>query len=145
MKSQYALFSQSGAFSRFEDLDTANLPPIPLADDGAPRAVPTGEAPECPDGKVLTYSRVGWQLVDAPEQEAPQSVTRRQMHRWLVKAGVSLDGIRAKLSALPEPDRSLALIDFDAATYEQNNPLLQSLAAQMGLSVADAFLGASKE
>lgn len=51
----------------------------------------------------------------------------------------------ARPHALPEPDRSLALIDFDAATYEQNNPLLQSLAAQMGISVADAFLGASKE
>ena len=145
MKTKYALFSQSGAFSRFEELYPANLSPIPLADDGKPRAVPTGDAPECPDGKALTYSRAGWQVIDAPEPEAPQSVTRRQMHRWLVKAGVSLDGIRAKLSALPEPDRSLALIDFDAATYEQNSPLLQSLAAQMGISVAEAFLGASKE
>jgi len=40
---------------------------------------------------------------------------------------------------------ALGPVDFDAATYEQNNPLLQSLAAQMGVSVADAFLGASKE
>ena len=78
-------------------------------------------------------------------EPSPESVTRRQMHRWLVKNGVSIDGIRTKLNKLPDPDRSLALIDFDAATYEQGNPLLQSLAAQLGISVAEAFIGAAKE
>ena len=145
MKSQYAIFDKAGQFVRFEQIDPATVPVIPMASDGLPRAVHAGTPPACPDGKGLAFSRAGWVLADAPEPEPPTSVTRRQMHRWLIKAGVSLDGIRAKLSAMPEPDRSLALIDFEAATYEQTNPLLQSLAAQMGISVADAFLGASKE
>ena len=145
MKSKYAIFNESGVFVRFESIDPQEVPEIPLADDGQPRAVAVPTEPELPAGKAHAFGRAGWQVIDAPEPEAPQSVTRRQMHRWLIKAGVSLDGIRAKFSALPEPDRSLALIDFDAATYEQNNPLLQSLAAQIGISVADAFLGASKE
>ena len=78
-------------------------------------------------------------------EPSPESVTRRQMHRWLVKNGIPIDGIRARFDAMPEPDRSLALIDFEAATYEQTNPLLQSLAAQIGISVAQAFRGAALE
>lgn len=77
---------------------------------------------------------------------APESVTRRQLRRWLVKHGVALDSVRAILSALPEPDRSLALIDFDdAATYEATNPLVQMLAAQLGLDVSAVFLEAEQE
>lgn len=76
----------------------------------------------------------------------PDSVTRRQLRRWLIKHGIALDTVRAMLSALPESDRSLAFIDFDdASTYESANPLVQRLAAQLGLEVAAVFLEAEQE
>lgn len=146
MKTKYALFSQSGAFSRFEELDPTSIPSIPLADDGLPRAVPTGEAPECPDGKMLSYSRAGWHVVDTPEPEAPQSVTRRQLRRWLVKHGIALDSIRSEFAKLSEPERSLALIDYDdAGSYEIDNPLVTMLAAKLKVDAKAAFRAASKE
>jgi len=64
MKSQYAIFDQSGNFVRFEALDPATLPPIPLAADGQPRAVPTGPAPTISDAQALTYSRAGWVTIE---------------------------------------------------------------------------------
>ena len=145
MKTNYAIFDQSGAFTRFEQIDSATLPPVPLADDGKPRAVPTGEAPEIGENQQLAYNRNGWVIV-AIEPVVPQSVTRRQLRRWLVKSGVSLDAIRTSLEKLPEPQRSLALIDFnDATTYERNNPLVEMLAAQMGVDADAAFIAAAKE
>lgn len=107
-------------------------------------SVPAGVVTEAMSPAEFATWLAGQPPIVQPEP-SPESVTRRQMHRWLVKAGVSIDSIRAELNKLPEPDRSLALIDFEAATYEQGNPLLQSLAAKLGLSVADAFRGAAKE
>ena len=63
MKSNYAIFDESGNFSRFEDLDPAVLPPIPLAADGKPRAVPTGDAPTLADGETLAVTWDGTAIV----------------------------------------------------------------------------------
>ena len=60
MKSNYAIFDSAGTFVRFELIDPATLPPIPLAADGKPRAVPAGDAPTITSAQALTYSRDGW-------------------------------------------------------------------------------------
>lgn len=79
MKSQYAIFDKAGQFVRFEQIDPATVPVIPMASDGLPRAVHAGTPPDCPDGKGLAFSRAGWVLDDAQKPEPPTSVTRRQM------------------------------------------------------------------
>ena len=76
----------------------------------------------------------------------PDFITRRQLRRWLIKHGIAIDTVRARLSSLPEPDRSLALVDFDdAATYESANPIVLMLAAQLGLEVSAVFSEAEQE
>ena len=65
MKSKYAIFNESGAFVRFESIDPQEVPAIPLADDGQPRAVAVPTEPELPAGKAHVFGRAGWIEVDA--------------------------------------------------------------------------------
>ena len=147
MKTQYALFDQTGAFSRIEELDPAQLPPIPLADDGLPRAVLLEPKPQ-KTGKVYSPDRNGaWVEGDADPEPVPPSVTKRQLRRWCVKRGIALDSLRAELAKIPDNQtRDLALVDFDdASEYEITNPLVAQLAAKFGVSKETAFTEAAQE
>ena len=62
------------------------------------------------------------------------AVTMRQARLALLAAG-KLDAVDAAISAMTEPQRSAAKIEWDyAATVEKDSPLIQSLAPQIGIS-----------
>lgn len=64
-----------------------------------------------------------------------QTITSRQGKRALVAAGLYQPAVTA-LNALPEPDKTLALIDWDAPTWQRSDPTLAAMAAALGLSAA---------
>lgn len=72
----------------------------------------------------------------APAQAAVPTVTRRQALRALHEAGL-LDDVEAAINALPEPQKTLARIDWDnAQDFRRDFPLLLSLAGAIGLTSA---------
>ena len=68
----------------------------------------------------------------------PTSVTPRQARLALLQIG-KLDAVSAALAAIPDPaQRTAAQIEWEYATViERNSPLVQSLAAGLGLTAAD--------
>ena len=135
METKYALFSQSGAFSRFEELDPATVPVIPMASDGLPRAVPTGDAPECPDGKMLSYSRAGWIEVDAEPAPVPM-----YLPAWRILSVMDLHGytptVEAIIDSLPANAKKVAKRQLAGSNIERTHALV--LAAQQALGLTDA-------
>ena len=153
MKSNYAIFDESGNFSRFEDLDPAVLPTIPLAADGKPRAVPTaGPAPTLADGEALVYSRSGWVVIPAPDPSqmpVPSVVTKRQLRLALRAAGITTGTIESALAKISDAGkRADAAIEWqDASAYERAHPLIEQIGTVCGLSatqVDDIFRAAAK-
>ena len=134
MKSQYAIFTQAGTFARFEGIDPTTVPTIPLANDGKPMAVPTGDAPNCPDGKVLTYSRAGWIEVDA--EPAPVPV---YLPAWRILSVMDLHGytptVEAIIDSLPAKAKKVAKRQLAGSNIERNHALV--LAAQQALGLTD--------
>ena len=68
----------------------------------------------------------------------PQSVTMRQARLALLGVAL-LDDVDAGIAAIPDPvQRTAAQIEWEYATViERNSPLVQSLAAGLGLTAAD--------
>lgn len=73
--------------------------------------------------------------IPAPTPVIVPTITSRQGKRALVAAGLHQPAVTA-LNALPEPDKTLALIDWDAPTWQRNDPTLAAMAAALGLTSA---------
>lgn len=77
----------------------------------------------------------------------PQAVTMRQAQRELHERGL-LEGVIAVINALPEPQKSKALIDWDRSSeLHRNNPFVALLGSEMNLSeqqLDELFVEASK-
>lgn len=131
----YAIFDQSGAFSRFEEIDPAELPPIPEADDGLPRAVPTGEEPMITPGQVLSYDRSGW-VVLTVEAPVPTVLPSWRIRTVLRRRGL-LESVEALIAQLPEPSRIVAEEQMNSSSFERGHPLIGQIGAALGLSSAD--------
>lgn len=73
-----------------------------------------------------------------PPPPVPAAITRRQLRLWLVRHDITLAQVEAAIAALPEPQRTEALIEWqDATQYERAHPLLALLAgAVLGLEGA---------
>lgn len=149
MKSNYAIFDESGNFSRFEDLDPAVLPPIPLAADGHPRAVPLPPQPQ-EAGKAYTPARDGsWVERDADPEPVPESVSPAQLREALIDAGISLESITTALQSIPDAKaKAKALTRWEYATaIERGHPLITQMAGALKLTPAQVdgiFSAASK-
>ena len=64
-------------------------------------------------------------------------LTPRQLRQILVLNGISLDLISAQLAQLPEPQKSLAYIEWEYSTaMKRSNPLVGQMATALGLSEA---------
>lgn len=133
MKALYALFEQSGAFLRFEQLDLALLPPVPLADDGLPRAVAVSDAPEIAAGQSLAYSRAGWVVI---EGEVPVPSV---LPAWRILSVMDLHGytatVEAIIESLPKSQRVVAKRQLAGSNIERTHALV--LAAQQALGLTD--------
>ena len=135
MKSQYAIFDKSGQFVRFEQIDPATVPVIPMASDGLPRAVPAGTPPACPDGKGHAFGRAGWIEVDAEPAPVPM-----YLPAWRILSVMDLHGytptVEAIIDSLPAKAKKVAKRQLAGSNIERNHALV--LAAQQALGLTDA-------
>lgn len=71
-----------------------------------------------------------------PLSAVPESVTRRQLLLAVFRAtGVKESDILAQIDAIPDgAARYEAQVEFTAATFARNNPLVASIGAALGLS-----------
>jgi len=77
--------------------------------------------------------------------ELPTIISRRQLKLALVLGGFELSIIESAINQLPEPNRSIALISWnDAITFDRNDDLLQSLAANLEIDLNSLFIGAAQ-
>lgn len=90
-----------------------------------------------------TYPVDGWywfDTLDAAMAGMPKnvsSVTMRQARLALLGAGL-LDDVDAAINAMPEPQRTVARINWDySSTVERDSEVLVALAASLGLAESD--------
>lgn len=74
--------------------------------------------------------------IPAPAPVIVPTITSRQGKRALVAAGLYQPAVTA-LNALPEPDKTLALIDWNAPTWQRSDSTLAAMAAALGLGPAE--------
>jgi len=98
------------------------------------------------DGCML----VEW-LMDEPPPPVPATITRRQCALQLLtigmitgpeavemtRSGLPPASVQAAFDQMPEPNRTMVLIDFAAANYYRASPLIPSLVASAGMTEAD--------
>ena len=135
MKSKYALFDKSSQFVRFEQIDPATVPVIPMASDGLPRAVAVPTEPELPAGKAHVFGRAGWIEVDAEPAPVPA-----YLQAWRVLSVMDLHGytstVEAIIDSLPADAKKVAKRQLAGSNIERNHALV--LAAQQALGLTDA-------
>lgn len=113
----------------------------------ATQIILTGDAARSLDETWLSLP-AGCTVEVAPDPEpVPAEVTMRQARRALLDVGM-LELVPQKISLLPEPQRSRALIDWEySSTVQRHNGFVAALAPMLGLNDAalDAlFIAASK-
>lgn len=70
---------------------------------------------------------------EAMKKENIQNVSPRQIRLALLQLGVNGSMIDTALNSLPEPEKSMALIEWNHASYfERNWPLVNQVAAILG-------------
>lgn len=69
----------------------------------------------------------------APQPDpVPHSCTRRQGQRALLEVG-KLDAVEAAIAAIPDAlQKRIAQVEYEAGTWERNNPFLISMWSQLG-------------
>lgn len=67
----------------------------------------------------------------------PDTISARQIRLQLVAMGVAIGDVTAAINALPEPDRTVAGLEWEYATaFERHNPLITAVGAALGLTAA---------
>lgn len=93
----------------------------------------SGDWVECTGLAVGPGSRlVGGEWLPAQPQSL-QTISSRQGKHALAEAGLYHPALAA-IAALPEPARTKAQIDWEAATWQRNDPTLAAMAAALGLT-----------
>lgn len=83
-----------------------------------------------------TQPSIGWtydnEIFAAPVIVIPQSVTPRQIRMALVLSGVSISQIDDALATMAEPEKSLAVIEWEySTTFVRTNPLVAAVATML--------------
>lgn len=112
----------------------------------------------------------GWEAAKAavppppdpePDDPVPESITRRQCAMMMfslqmisgpeaiamTQSGIPPAAVQVYLDTLPEPQRTFAIMDFAAANYFRDNPLLLSLMTINNMTeqqVDEFFIGAAQ-
>lgn len=77
--------------------------------------------------------KVGWAYKGGKLFNDLPDVTPRQMRQALILSGVSMEMIETALSSLPEPNRSLALTEWEySIAFKRQNPLVKMVAVLLG-------------
>lgn len=83
-------------------------------------------------------SEAVWTAKLAPYAVAPviaiiPDVTPRQIRQALIMSGISLSAIDAALGTLPEPTKSMAMVEWEYSTaFQRNRPLVAAVQAMLG-------------
>jgi len=100
----------------------------------------TLKPPETTGSEVARWNGFGWDVLDQrpvvvpSPTPIPQVVTMRQASLALFEAGY-LARIQTTIDELPEPDRSLANIEWNkSGVVERNQPLVLTMGQSLGLS-----------
>lgn len=116
-----------------------------------------------PDGSTRTDPSQWWLDEEAraasgfvasevtPDDLVPEptpTCTPRQLRIWLVTHGITLDAVNDAIAGIPDAtQRQIAEIEWNHSPYyERNHPMLQAIAASLGLTseqVDEAFREAS--
>jgi len=68
-------------------------------------------------------------------------ITPRQLRLWLLSRGL-LAQVPALIEAMPEPDRSVAQIEWEFATvFEHDHPFMKALGSAVGMTDKDIEAG----
>jgi len=90
--------------------------------------LPDGTSEEVWAAKLAVYAT-------APPAPPKPDLTPRQVRQALVLNGITLANIDAAIAQLPEPDRSLAQIEWEySVAFVRTNPLIAQVAAILGWS-----------
>lgn len=74
-----------------------------------------------------------WEVLETRRNLKP--VTPRQIRQALLLQGLSLETIENALNSLPEPTKSLALIEWEySLEFQRNRPLVNSVAQLLGMT-----------
>lgn len=77
--------------------------------------------------------KVGWAYKDEKLFNDIPDVTPRQMRQALILSGVSMQMIEDALNALPDPTRSLALVEWEySIAFKRQNPLVRTVGVMLG-------------
>lgn len=103
--------------------------------------------------QVATYQLQGWTVMDASAyvlykatyqaafdawynalpKELPPAISPRQIRIALLNQGITASMIESSLNSLEEPQKSIALIEWEYATeFKRNHPLVPGVAAALG-------------
>lgn len=75
-------------------------------------------------------------LAPAPPTAVP-TLSSRQIRLWLLSQEIALSAVDAAIALLPEPQRSIARVEWEyATTFERSNPLIDQVGAALGLAPA---------
>lgn len=130
------IIDSRGVYLRTEEVD-------PLGPQPAGAIYET--LPSKKSGKTRMWDGAAWQQVanadvsplpEPPEpvpEPVPDSCTRRQGLLALLAYGHRRADIEALIAAIPdELEREAALIEYESATWERANPILQQMWAELG-------------
>ena len=74
-------------------------------------------------------------LPHTPVEASAEIVYPRQIRLALLGQGITAQMIEAAIDAMPEPQRSMALIEWEYTAYfERSHPLIPAVGAALGLS-----------
>jgi hypothetical protein len=87
--------------------------------------LPDGTPEEIWQSKLSVYAQ-------APSKNIPD-VTPRQIRQALILSGISMSQIEDSLNTLPEPMRSLALVEWEySISFKRDNKLVGGVSQQLG-------------
>ena len=68
-----------------------------------------------------------------PAAKQIPDVTPRQMRQALILSGITMEQISTALNSLPEPQKSLAIIEWEySIVFQRNRPLVAQVALMLG-------------
>ena len=94
----------------------------------------------CQTGEVTQRELTPEELAQMQEWEnqplpVPSEITARQLRMALIMNGVDFQDIHDVLEQLPEPQKSLAKINWEyAGTFERDNGMMQEMIPLLGFS-----------
>lgn len=69
------------------------------------------------------------------EEIVPEKISSRQLRSQLIIQGFNLETIEQALNQMPEPNRSLAKVDWEYATnFYRNNPMIVAVGQLLNLT-----------